>query len=94
MPLTVGVSNDPEAGVFRASVDGRAAGIVAYRQDGDVYDLLHTEVDDAFEGQGVGSELVHQVLGEIRAAGARVRPSCPFVRRYVQRHPDEADVVS
>ena len=50
-------------------------------------------MDDAFEGQGVGSSLVRQELDDVRARGGlRVRPSCPFVRGWIDKHPDYADL--
>lgn len=55
--------------------------------------LIHTEVDAAFEGKGYGSRLVHDALADIRARGLKVVPQCAFVRAYLKRHPDEADVL-
>ena len=46
-------------------------------------------VDPAFEGQGVGSALVRHALDQILAGGTRkVVPVCPFVKRYIRRHPE------
>jgi predicted GNAT family acetyltransferase len=69
-------------------VDGELAGFSRYQRQGDAYALTHTEVDDRFEGQGVGSDLVRTVLDRLRDAGASMFPYCPFVRAYVQRHPE------
>ena len=52
------------------------------------------EVDDAFEGQGVGSALVQQALDHVRAGGSRkVLPLCPFVKGWISRHRDYVDLV-
>jgi predicted GNAT family acetyltransferase len=51
--------------------------------------IMHTEVDDAFEGQGVGSQLVRQMLDQIRADDElKVTVLCPFVNAWLRRHPD------
>jgi predicted GNAT family acetyltransferase len=55
--------------------------------------LIHTEVDPAFEGKGFGSRLVHDALAEVRSRGLKVVPRCAFVRSYLGRHPEEADVL-
>ena len=54
--------------------------------------FVHTEVDDAFEGQGVGSLLVRQALDSVRGEGLRVVAQCPFVKAWIERHPEYADL--
>jgi predicted GNAT family acetyltransferase len=41
----------------------------------------------------VGSTLVRGALDDVRAHGLRVVPRCSFVRGYIERHPDYADLV-
>jgi predicted GNAT family acetyltransferase len=55
---------------------------------------LHTEVDPAVEGTGVGSELVAAALHDIRERGLSAVVICPFVRAYMRRHPEYADLVA
>ena len=56
--------------------------------------LVHTEIDPAFEGQGLGERLVAGALEDLRARGLKLVPQCPFVRAYLRRHPDQADLVA
>ena len=56
--------------------------------------LVHTEVDPAFAGQGLGERLVAGALEDLRARGLKLVPLCPFVRAYLRRHPDQADLVA
>lgn len=56
--------------------------------------FTHTEVDDAYEGQGVGGTLVRGALDDVRRRGAQVVPLCPFVRSWIERHPDYQDLVA
>jgi predicted GNAT family acetyltransferase len=49
-------------------------------------------VDDAFEGHGVGSTLVREALDAVRGEGLRVVPQCPFVKEFIGRHPEYADL--
>jgi uncharacterized protein len=55
--------------------------------------LVHTEVDPAFEGHGVGGRLAGYALDDVRRRGVAAVAQCPFVARYVRRHPEYADVV-
>ena len=55
--------------------------------------LVHTEVDDAFEGHGVGGHLAAGALDDLRARGVKVEPLCPFIVRYIERHPEFSDLV-
>ena len=73
---------------------GVVAGFAAYRRYPDRIVFTHTVVDDAFEGRGVGSTLVRGALDAARDEGLRVVPQCPFVRSFIQRHPEYADLTS
>jgi uncharacterized protein len=89
----VTVRDNPDLSRFEAYVDGRLAGFSAYELSDGVITFTHTEVDDEFEGQGVGSALVRWELDLVRAQGGRrVRPLCPFVRAWIDKHPDYADL--
>jgi uncharacterized protein len=87
------VRNVPSGSRYEIWVDGQRAGLLRYRDRGDVLVAVHTEVDDAFEGQGLAGELVAAVLADVRTSGRRVRPLCPYVRGYLERHPEYADLV-
>lgn len=86
--------NQPRASRYELVVDGSVAGVVDYVLTGDVITLVHTEVDDGYEGQGLGSVLVRGVLDDLRADPRRqVRSSCPFVTTWLSRHPRYDDVL-
>ena len=71
---------------------GVVAGFAAYRRDGDRVVFVHTVVDDAFEGRGVGSTLVGAALDAVRGEGRRVEAQCPFVRGFIEKNPEYADL--
>jgi predicted GNAT family acetyltransferase len=89
------VVDNPGQQRFEARVDGTVAGEIVYREraDGRVV-LLHTQVDDQFEGKGIGRRLVAGALDDIRSRGLTIVPLCPFVRAYLARHPEYADLVA
>ena len=54
----------------------------------------HTEVPDAFRGQGAGLRLVTRAVEDARAAGKKIIPLCPFANAQFRRHKEWADVLS
>ncbi len=89
----VQVSDHPEVERYEISVDGQRAGLAAYEVEGGVIAFTHTEIDDAYEGQGLGSQLARSALDDVRSRGLKVRPLCPFIRGWIKRHEDYQDLV-
>jgi predicted GNAT family acetyltransferase len=87
------VTNNPEAGRYEIRIDGRLAGFAAYVVEADKIVFTHTEIDDAFEGQGLGSRLAKAALDDVRAHHEAAAPQCPFISGYIKRHPEYADLV-
>lgn len=71
---------------------GEVLGFLLYRIEPDAVVLVHTDVDPANEGQGLGSVLVKGALDDLRERGVWAVPLCPFVRAYIRRHPEYAPV--
>ena len=90
----VQVTDNPETGRYEAHVGGELAGYLVYREEEGGIILVHTEVFDAFEGQGVGGRLVAGALDEIRERGLSVTPLCRFAAAYIDRHPEYADLIA
>ena len=88
------VVDNPAALRYELWTDEVLAGWIQYTRSGDVVTLVHTDVDPAFEGRGLGSVLVAGTLDDVRARGKRIRPLCPFVAAYLRRHPEYADLVA
>jgi len=70
------------------------AGLLAYRTVPGGVNLVHTEVKPEFEGEGIAGRLAAAALDEARARGRFVVPTCPYVSRYIGRHPEYADLVA
>jgi hypothetical protein len=74
-------------------IDGAVAQLV-YRQVGPRLILVHTEVPDALGGRGLGGRLVRRAVEKAVAEGLEVVPWCPFARRWLQEHAEEAAAVT
>ena len=88
------VRDVPDEHKYEIREDDRVLGIAVYRRRGDVTTFLHTEVDPDAGRPGVGGTLVRAALDDVRSHGGSVVPICPFVRGWIDRHPEYADLVS
>ncbi|AWC25692.1 GNAT family N-acetyltransferase [Aminobacter sp. P9b] len=59
-----------------------------YRIEDNRIVLVHTEVPQAFAGQGIGSRLAKGVFEAIKSSGRRAIAKCPFMATYASRHPE------
>ncbi len=94
IPDQLDLQHDEDGNRYVLRSSGETVGLIEYRRDGDVLDLLHTEVLPAGQGKGIGTALVRQVLDDVRAHGNQIVPSCPFVARFVEEHADYVDLVA
>lgn len=78
---------------FELEVEGAIA-FAAYRREDGVITFTHTIVPSALEGRGIGSRLVRGALEQVRAEGLKVVPECPFVKAYIEKHPEEQDLLA
>lgn len=58
-----------------------------------VIEFLHTGINPSQQEHGLGSRLAAGALDDVRAtSNDRVVALCPFIRAFIQRHPDYADL--
>ena len=87
------VSDAPERKRFEVTVDGQLAGFLVYRARDGLIALIHTEVEDGYEGHGLGGRLARFALDQARERGVAVLPFCPFVNGWIKRHREYVDLV-
>lgn len=91
----VTVTDVPDAHRYEARVDDALAGVAEYTLAGTRVVFTHTEVEPAFEGQGVAGALARRALDDVRdRGGLEVVPVCPFVAGWIMRHPEYAPLVT
>jgi predicted GNAT family acetyltransferase len=78
---------------YEAAIDDTLAGILEYVLKHGRLALVHTQVFDGYEGRGVAGALARFALDDARRRGLLVIPTCPYVRAYLVRHPEDADLV-
>jgi hypothetical protein len=91
--MSIRVADAPERERYEIYDGERLAGFTQYRSQPGLIAFLHTEIDPAFEGRGLASQLIGFALEDARRRGLEVLPFCPFVNGYIQRHEEWADVI-
>ncbi|GAA3043034.1 GNAT family N-acetyltransferase [Actinokineospora globicatena] len=86
--MAVQVVDVAERGRFEALIDGEVAGYAEYLRGDSLVVYPHTEVDPAFEGQGVGGALARAALEDAKSRGLPVLATCPFIASWMRRHPE------
>lgn len=87
------VINNRDDHRYELEVEGHLA-TEHYKLDGNVITFEHTDVPKQLGGKGVGSKLVQGALDQVRADGLKLIPQCPFVKAWIEKHPDYADLVT
>ncbi len=84
----------PTKGRYVATVDGidAEAQLTYSRSSPTLIIADHTEVPDAFRGQGMGRRLATRMVEDARAEGVKIFALCPFVNAERRKHPEWADV--
>ena len=76
-----------------AHVDGRLVGFSAYEVcDDGTWSFHHTETFEEYSGFGYGKQLAAGVMEVARQQGIKIAPTCPFLRKYMDQHPETQDV--
>jgi uncharacterized protein len=96
-PTIVGVEptvvDTPAANRYEARVDDNLAGFLDYVAKRGRLALVHTEVLPAFRGLGIADRLARFAIDDARRREVKVIAVCPYVRAFVERHPDTRDIV-
>jgi predicted GNAT family acetyltransferase len=69
-------------------------GVLSYQKVGTrTLDLQHTRVDESLRGHGVAEALAKAAFAYIHENKLLAIATCPYVQRWLERHPDQRDVV-
>src|SRR5256885_15563352 len=80
------------SGRFEIERDGEVA-YLEYSVDGNVLELIHTEVPKKLRRLGLASALAENALGWARAHNLKVDVVCPIVQDYLAKHPEYSDLL-
>lgn len=92
-PNNLTIENNPAAQRFEARVNQHLAQL-AYEQSGQRITYTHTEVPEQLRGQGIAAKLARTALEHARTQGLSVVARCPFVKGYIEKHPEYQDLLA
>jgi predicted GNAT family acetyltransferase len=85
------INNKPDHR-YELAVEGHLAAVSYSVADG-VITFLHTKVPPELGGRGIGSKLIKGALAQVRADGLKVIAQCRFVKGYIDKHAEYADLL-
>ena len=77
---------------FQIHLSGEIA-FLEYRLYEGAVVLMHTEVPEPLGGRGVGTALAAAAFDYAKKNQLKVKVYCPFVKKYLDRHPELAPLV-
>ena len=86
------VSQQVTTGRFEIEQNGEVT-YLEYSLSGNILELIHTEVPEKVRNLGLAAALAKYALDWAREHNLKVDIICPTVQRYVQQHPEYADLV-
>ena len=88
-------NNNEKNGAFEIFVDGKKAGEMTYTWAGDDKFIIdHTEVDEAYGGQGLAKKLVIAGVEYARENSKKVIPLCPYAKATIAKNAELQDVLA
>lgn len=92
--LEVTQHNWETKGEFVATFDGQKAGLMTYSWAGEDRIIIdHTEVEPAYNGKGIGKEMVYKAVEFAREKNLKIIPLCPFAKAMFQKNEEIRDVL-
>ena len=92
--IEVKQNNDEKHGSFEALIDGKRAGLMTYTWAGeDRFIIDHTEVEEDYNGKGVGKEMLVKAVEFAREKSKKIIPLCPFAKSVFDKVEEFRDVL-
>jgi predicted GNAT family acetyltransferase len=88
------VVDNPARSRYELRDDGHLVGFTEYHERDGVLVFPHTVITQPKRRAGYGGTLVRAALDDVRAKGRRIVAECPFVARFVDEHPEYADLLT
>jgi predicted GNAT family acetyltransferase len=80
---------------YEINLDGELAGFAEYRLGENDITFYHTEVDPIHRGKNLAAILMEATLKDVRSSFAdhKVVPTCSYVVRFMEKHPETQDLL-
>lgn len=90
----VTIRHNPERQRFEVLTGGNVIGKAVYKEydDGGSPQRIfyHTVINEEYGGQGLAGKLARVALKATADEGRAIVPVCPFIKKYLRKHPEQA----
>lgn len=90
--IAMSIEHRPKESRFVALQEGSEAELTYRTLDENTLEYDHTYVPPELRGGGLGGRLVREALEYAKKNGFSVKPTCPFVADFIDRHPEYRDL--
>ncbi|ALX66246.1 GNAT family N-acetyltransferase [Microbacterium sp. XT11] len=80
------VTRNDDSSRYEIHVGDVLAGFAEFDRRPGAIRFTHTEVDPAFQGQGLAGILAKAALTDAAATGDAIVPLCPYIAKYLKTH--------
>lgn len=79
---------------FELYEDDKKAGLLNFQKtDDNTIEIIHTEVDEAFGGKGLGKELVKAAVNYAKENNYKIIASCTYAKKVIDKTPEFQEVL-
>jgi predicted GNAT family acetyltransferase len=80
--------------IYKQNETGKLLAEVLFPNSGDdTVTITHTFVDPSLRGQGIASQLLLALVGEIQAQDKKAKAVCPYAVKWFEEHPEYGHVI-
>ncbi|PRX54831.1 GNAT family N-acetyltransferase [Flagellimonas meridianipacifica] len=92
--MEIEIKERESKGFAIARENGQKAGLMSYSIPASNFIIVdHTEVEEAFQGKGVGKQILYKVVEMAREKDLKILPLCPFANAMFKKLEDIQDVL-
>ena len=66
--------------------DDKQIGECDFIEEEDTWNIIHTEVNDAYQGQGIARKLVESIIESAKKYEKRVVADCSYARKVIENN--------
>jgi predicted GNAT family acetyltransferase len=92
--MNIAVTDNKEQQRFETDLGGGQYAFVTYRHKNGNIELLHTEVPEELEGQGIAGNLVKGIFEQIKEQNFKAVAHCSYIKVYLKRHPEYNELLA
>ena len=92
--MPIDVRHNEAESRYEIFVDGEFRGYTDSATPADAIVFPHTLIDKPYRGNGLGAEMVHAALDDVRRRGRPVVAKCWYVAEFIDDHPEYRDLLA